>query len=319
MAGRMVNLSVWLLLCFGLIWSGAARSEALIGVPLVGQVQVTAGHLKLNKASGLYESKLKLKNVAKPKQAVYGPFTLVVDVSKRPGVTLANASGQTDDGKPFFRVPGSEMGLQPREKLKGIVLQFSSPSRKKPKLRYSVYGLLTPNGAPVAEAGPDRTATVGVAVDLDGSASSDPDGHALAYRWSFVERPVGSNAVLADAEGAKPGFTADMAGTYRVRLVVSDGIVESVDEVEVMAQAGTPIEVNHKPVAGSITATATENTPATILLVGSDEDGDPLSYAKVTDPSHGTLTITGDTATYTPRGQISGFSPVLFWVKLMVE
>ena len=43
-----------------------------------------------------------------------------------------------------------------------------------------------PNLAPVANAGPDQTVATGATVTLDGSASSDADGDALVFSWSFV-------------------------------------------------------------------------------------------------------------------------------------
>lgn len=44
------------------------------------------------------------------------------------------------------------------------------------------------NTAPVADAGVDRTVTVGASVALDGSASFDPDGDDLTFAWSLVAR-----------------------------------------------------------------------------------------------------------------------------------
>ena len=54
--------------------------------------------------------------------------------------------------------------------------------------------ITTINTSPVAEAGPDQTVVAGNAVQLDGSASSDADGDALAFDWSFRDVPPGSGA-----------------------------------------------------------------------------------------------------------------------------
>lgn len=79
------------------------------------------------------------------------------------------------------------------------------------------------NGAPVANAGTDRVVYVGTAVNLDGSASTDPDGDTLTYLWNFASRPSGSSAVLSDPTAERPAFLPDVAGNYVVQLTVSDG------------------------------------------------------------------------------------------------
>jgi hypothetical protein len=78
------------------------------------------------------------------------------------------------------------------------------------------------NDPPVADAGPDQTASVGTTVRLDGTGSSDPDGDPLAFQWTLVARPAGSTSVLLDAASPTPSFVVDRAGSYEIRLVVSD-------------------------------------------------------------------------------------------------
>ncbi len=82
-----------------------------------------------------------------------------------------------------------------------------------------------------------ENAVVGTAVALDGSASTDPAGMALVYAWRFEARPAGSKAELVRAESAKPYFTVDMTGTYKVSLIVSNGVAAS-DAVSVDVTAG---------------------------------------------------------------------------------
>ena len=77
--------------------------------------------------------------------------------------------------------------------------------------------------APLANAGPDQTAHLGILVTLDGSASSDPAGPLpLTYAWSFVSKPAGSAVQLSDPSVVGPTFTPDVLGDYLVQLVVTN-------------------------------------------------------------------------------------------------
>ncbi|MFN2366610.1 MAG: PKD domain-containing protein [Desulfurivibrionaceae bacterium] len=105
----------------------------------------------------------------------------------------------------------------------------------------------------IADAGSDQAVRVGDLVTLDGSGSkvsfggSTSTGAMLTYNWSFTLKPAGSSAVLSDQTSMNPTFTADQAGTYTVRLIVSDGSGNSADDsVTIIA---TEIVTNSAPVA----------------------------------------------------------------------
>ena len=85
----------------------------------------------------------------------------------------------------------------------------------------------TANVAPVANAGPNQYVSVGVTVNLNGSASSDANGDPLTYSWILISKPTGSTATLASSTTVSPTFTADVVGTYMVGLIVNDGKAES--------------------------------------------------------------------------------------------
>ncbi|HEU4592049.1 MAG TPA: PKD domain-containing protein [Steroidobacteraceae bacterium] len=131
------------------------------------------------------------------------------------------------------------------------------------------------NRAPLANAGADQTVYASQVVSLDGSASSDPDGQPLTYRWSFVTRPAGSAASLDDPANVKPTFVPDRDGDYIVQLIVSDGVVDSAPDT---VQIST---LNSAPVANA-GADQTAFVGQPVMLDGSassDIDGDALTYA----------------------------------------
>ncbi len=108
---------------------------------------------------------------------------------------------------------------------------------------YICNGAAPANTAPVANAGPDQTASAGFMVTLDGSGSSDAEGP-VTYAWSFVMRPVGSTAVLNDTSAESPTFTPDVEGTYVLSLSVSDGwLFSAPDYVMIMPKAWGAAEI----------------------------------------------------------------------------
>lgn len=79
-----------------------------------------------------------------------------------------------------------------------------------------------PNQNPIAVCSSIDETIVGVKVQVDGSGSSDPEGKALTYQWSFKSKPAESQVVFEDPASAKTSFTPDKVGTYTVQLSVRD-------------------------------------------------------------------------------------------------
>ena len=69
---------------------------------------------------------------------------------------------------------------------------------------------------------------------------------------------------------------------------------------------------NHPPTANYGSVTTQEDTPVSISLVGSDPDGDMMTYNIVTGPSHGSLSGTAPNLTYTPEADFSGSDSLAF-------
>jgi chitinase len=153
------------------------------------------------------------------------------------------------------------------------------------------------NQPPVARAGSDRMIPRNTRVVLDGSASSDPEGLLVTYRWLLVSAPAASTATLGSTTMATTEITCDVPGTYEVTLVVSDGLLMSApDAVRIIVSDGVPI-ANAGP-------DQTLHWGVTAQLDGSnsvDPDGATLTYSwtLTTRPSGSTAALTAAT-TATP-------------------
>ncbi len=130
----------------------------------------------------------------------------------------------------------------------------------------------TQNRAPVASftMAPPRGAVGGV-VTFDGRASTDPDGDALQFSWSFGD---GSTA-----NGSMVEHTYSQPGTYLVRLTVTDihlGSTDAAQSIVVESETGNRPPVVH-------VATGPRSGPAPLSLTfdarnSYDPDGDVLTF-----------------------------------------
>ncbi len=133
------------------------------------------------------------------------------------------------------------------------------------------------NAAPIADAGPDQLVDEGTEVTLDGTASRDPDGDSITFRWRQVAGPT---VALSDATSPRPRFLAPVVGASvppPVRLVfeliVSDGRAESDPDL-------VTVTVNRRPIANAGPDQRVDEG-ATVTLDGTaslDPDGDGLTF-----------------------------------------
>lgn len=134
------------------------------------------------------------------------------------------------------------------------------------------------NTAPVADAGANQTVNLGDLVQLDASGSTDADGDALAYEWSFASQPSGSTLVTSDITNptsVNASFTPDVQGVWNVRARATDGTDYDTDQMVL-----TVIGTNSPPVADA-GSSQTVNLGDSVSLDGSgtsDPDNDPLTY-----------------------------------------
>ncbi|MBL6446308.1 hypothetical protein JMN32_08310 [Fulvivirga sp. 29W222] len=102
----------------------------------------------------------------------------------------------------------------------------------------------TPSGALNANAGPDQLVSVGDAVVLDGSGSTDIDGDPFTFQWQIISSPAGSTAALSNPTSPAPGFTPDVVGPYTIELTIANEKGNSADEVTIsVEEAIAPEEI----------------------------------------------------------------------------
>jgi len=173
--------------------------------------------------------------------------------------------------------------------------------------------LLDDNKPPVAF---DQNITIEnlseVLVDEDGNVSIalravDEDNDLLTY--TILTYPthghlVGTAPLLAYIPD--PNYTGEDQFTFQV----NDGTVDSqVATIRVVIAS-----VNDAPVAHEQNLTTSEDTPLSLILTGSDEENDTLTYTVTTTPSHGTLSGTAPTLTYSPEADYAGSDSIVFKV-----
>jgi hypothetical protein len=142
----------------------------------------------------------------------------------------------------------------------------------------------TDNTRPVADAGPDQTATELVEVQLDGSGSSDADGDPLTFTWEFQSLPDGSTATLSDPDIVDPTFVPDLPGEYVLQLTADDGFPDGPDR-DTMTVTAEPAGTLPPVADAGPDQTVVYSPPGvTVNLDGtgsSDPDNDPLTYSWV--------------------------------------
>jgi hypothetical protein len=173
------------------------------------------------------------------------------------------------------------------------------------------------NDPPVANAGPDRTVSEGETVTLDATGSVDLDDGIASYSWTQLSGP---SAPLSASGAVQPTFTApDVEGegevlTYQLTVTDQAGLQDQ-DTVNISVVNKTA--VNQVPIASGLDVSVEENGVLYGQLVGSDADGDSLTYTIQSAPANGSVEMI-DMAigefSYTPSPDFNGTDSFLYSV-----
>jgi hypothetical protein len=130
-------------------------------------------------------------------------------------------------------------------------------------------------------------------------SATDADGDAMTYT---IVTPPGHGTLTGS--GATRSYTpaANYNGLDSFWFKAGDATSDS-------AVTGVSITVNaanDAPAANALAISTEKNTAASITLTGSDLDGDPLTFAVVTQPTKGLLGGTPPNLTYTPNNNVTG-------------
>jgi len=182
------------------------------------------------------------------------------------------------------------------------------------------------NQRPIAEAGEAITQSADSAVALSGAASTDPDGDALTFHWSFDHVPEGSSIATREApftlnhtlEASSTTFSPDATGTYVVQLIVTDTNGADSDPDFVIVTIEDPETV---PVANA-GLDITANVASLVTLDGSlsyDPTGRPLTYAwTILDKPEGS-TVSGIDGADTVAGTFTPDTKGVYVLNLVVN
>ncbi|HNT87531.1 MAG TPA: DUF5011 domain-containing protein, partial [Candidatus Hydrogenedentes bacterium] len=213
-----------------------------VGAPRIGYAALTVTFQADVQAIAPYVLGNKFRDGSRPTITVLDYFWTFGDGAVGKGKTtihIYRAPGKYDVGLTVFIREDSVDGNGNKASQTSVVNVY------KPKY----ITVLSPNLPPVANAGPNRVATLGQAVMLDGTESYDPEGEPLTYAWTAAVQEGGGGDeapfTLEGADSATPSFTTSTHGVYVLTLIVNDGELDSAPDTALVRTDQEPPTINY--------------------------------------------------------------------------
>ena len=157
-------------------------------------------------------------------------------------------------------------------------------------------------------------AWVGVAqsqVSLAWDANSEPDLAGYRLYWGTASHTyTQSNEVGIITAAIVSNLTEEVTYYFAVTAYNSASLESDVSD-EVLF---TPPKANSPPIADGQSVATLEDAPVAVVLSGSDANGDPLTYAVVSQPAYGILSGAAPNLVYHPTTHYVGVDSFTFQV-----
>jgi hypothetical protein len=166
-----------------------------------------------------------------------------------------------------------------------------------------------------------NTATVSITVNpindaptaIDVNKTMDEDGGTIDVETNYSDVDGDSDLTFTLVDAPSNGTaTVGIPGTYtpNTNFNGTDTFTYTVSDAEYTSDPATVTitvnSVNDAPVASELNVTTNEDTAKEITLLGSDIDGDTLTYSITGQLGNGSISLDGDIATYTPNTNFNG-------------
>ena len=133
------------------------------------------------------------------------------------------------------------------------------------------------------------------------------DVEAVALNFVIVDPPA-YGTLSGDAPTVTYTPDSNYYGADSFSFKVNDGELDSAEATVSITVGG----INDPPVANDQSLTTDEDTAKAITLTASDQENDPLTYAVLSGPVHGTLSGSMPNLTYTPDANYYGPDAITF-------